>query len=153
MFIQMKSSNKYKSILLVLTGSMLSIYEATLQKIWKMSHFEHRIVRCKVGSWGLIIHMGVQWNRKLPYISLTRTMWTKRLTDVQGKLYYNTQMYRLLYSAPDEDHMCMGNASIDWWELPRNSSCALLSNRLISWVYREWWGDFSVDHNNQMEQR
>lgn len=41
MFIQMKSSNQYKSTLLVLMGSVLSIYEAMLQKIVKMSHFEH----------------------------------------------------------------------------------------------------------------
>jgi hypothetical protein len=50
MFIEMKSSNKYKSILLVLMGSILSIYEAMLQKILKMSHFEHSVVRCEVGS-------------------------------------------------------------------------------------------------------
>ena len=148
MFIQMKSSNKYKSILLVLTGSILATYEATLQKILKMSHFEHRVVRCEVGSWGVIIPTGL-----LPSISLTRTVWTKRVTAMQGKSYYHTQMDRLLYSAPDEDHVRMGSASIDWWELPRNISCALLTNRLISWVYHEWWGDFSVDHNNQMVQR
>lgn len=51
MFIQIKSSNKYKSSqLLVLTGSILAIYEALLQEISSMFHFQHRVVRCEVGE-------------------------------------------------------------------------------------------------------
>jgi hypothetical protein len=97
MFIEMKSSNKYKSILLVLMGSILSIYEAMLQKILKMSHFEHSVVRCEVGSWGLIIPMGLLWNVKHPCISLTRAMWTEgKVTDMQDRIHYHIQMHTLL---------------------------------------------------------
>lgn len=152
MLIQMKSRKQYRSILLVLMGSVLTIYEATLQKILKMSHFEHWVVRCEVGSWGLIIHMGLQWHVKLPYVLLTRTTWTKAGSQICN-IFSHIQMRRLLYSSPDEDHLRMGNASIGWWEFPRNIFCALLTNRLISWEYCEWWGDFSVVHNSQMEHR
>lgn len=76
-FIQIKSRNRHKSIQLVLMGRVLSIYEAMLQEISKMSHFKPRVVRPDVGRRCLIIHMGLQWNMKLPSIQLTTTSWTK----------------------------------------------------------------------------
>lgn len=153
MFIGIKHGNKYKSLWLVLMGSILSIYEVMLQKISKMSHFERRVVRPDVGRWCLIIHMRLPWIMKLSTIYLTATTWKSR-----GSQICNAGSITQFRCIEVYIHLLMRIICV--WLTPHkadgrspDTSCAFLGNILISWVYCEWWDDFSEVHRNQMEQR